>query len=81
LEKTSKKEFNKAMDIFNDKSMKIKVQKSKNANEIRKIDKSLQQVEDKLKAAEKFKPKNCDCNCGARPADTTTDAIEYIAPK
>lgn len=81
LEKTSKKEFNKAMDIFNDKSMKIKVQKSKNANEIRKIDKSLQKIEDKLKAAEKFKPKNCDCNCGARLVDTTTDAIEYIAPK
>jgi hypothetical protein len=81
LEKTSKKEFNKAMDIFNDKSMKIKVQKAKNANEIRKIDKSLQKIDDKLKAAEKFKPKNCDCNCGARPADTTTDAIEYIAPK
>jgi hypothetical protein len=72
LQKTSKKEFNKAMNVFDDNSIKIKASNSKNAKDIRKLDKSLKKIEDKLKEAEKLKPKNCDCHCGDA---TTSDAI------
>jgi hypothetical protein len=44
--------------------MKITVGDSKNADSIRLIDVTLQNVEQRLNEAELLKPDSCDCHCG-----------------
>jgi hypothetical protein len=75
LQKTTKEAFNKAMEIFNDKTFSVKVKDAKNATDIRKLDSTLKNIDERLKEAEKLKPKNCDCNCGeGAVTDTTKDS-------
>jgi hypothetical protein len=47
-------------------SLSISVKDTKNAAAIRETDKTIQQLEAELKNADLIKPKNCDCNCGAK---------------
>jgi hypothetical protein len=74
LQKTTKDAFNKAMEVFNDKTFSVQVKDAKNATDIRMLDSTLKNIDERLKEAEKLKPKNCDCDCGdAVVADTTKD--------
>jgi mono/diheme cytochrome c family protein len=59
LKKVTKQQFYEAVRSMGLNNIDINVKDSKNAADIRKIDTA-------LTAAEKLKPKNCDCNCGVR---------------
>jgi len=63
LHLSSKAEFTAAMQQFDPERLHIKVNDSKNANEIRKTDTDLKNIDQQLKDAEKLKPKRCDCDC------------------
>lgn len=67
LHASSKEEFMEAMKGFEAERLHIKVADTKNSNEIRKTDTTLQKIDDQLKVAENLKPKKCDCNCGEYP--------------
>jgi len=70
LQESTKEVFNKAVSIIGNDRMKIEVTESKNADEIRKTDTTIKNIDQQLKDAEKLRPKRCDCNCGIA-ADTT----------
>jgi cytochrome c2 len=61
---SSKQEFTAAMKEFDMERLHIKIGDSKNANEIRNIDRTLKKIDEKLKDVENLKPKACDCDCG-----------------
>lgn len=63
LKASTKEEFNKALEIFAQQDLNIKVKDVENAQEIRKADTSLQIINQKLKDAEQLKPKRCNCDC------------------
>jgi hypothetical protein len=53
----------------------VKVNDSKNAGDIRKADKQIKKGQDLLQS---YRPKNCDCGCGAK--DSSAPVI-YEIPK
>ena len=53
--------------------------KQKNANEIRKTDLKLEEIEKEIKNAEGLKPKNCDCDCLRWPEKPKKDSSNKIA--
>ena len=60
----SKETFNiKIKELLQTEGMSVKAKDSKNATTIRKIDSDLNALEEKIKEAEKSKPKDCDCGC------------------
>lgn len=61
----TKEEFNRQMTQLNFDQLKISVKESRNADELRKTARDME-------AAEKLKPKNCDCDCGVFNGDTTS---------
>lgn len=67
----TKEEFNRQMAQLNFDQLNISVKKSKNADELRKT------VRD-LKAAEQYKPKNCNCDCGVLKQTDTLAASEIM---
>jgi hypothetical protein len=58
----SKKEFNRAVKKFKLDNASIEIKDSKNADEIRKADKEIKSNQGLL---ELYRPKNCNCDCGA----------------
>jgi hypothetical protein len=74
MQETTKEVFNAALSGIGDKDLKISVKDSKNADEIRKTNSSLEEINQELKKTENLKPKNCDCDCGY----PETDAIKII---
>jgi hypothetical protein len=66
LQKGSKEDFNKAIGTLQLDRLHIKVDDAKNADEVRKADTKLETIDNDLKKAEELKPKNCDCDCGAK---------------
>jgi hypothetical protein len=69
----TKAAFNKQMAQLDFDQLNITVKDSKNANELRKT------VRD-LKAAEQFKPKNCNCDCGILQQTDTTQSEMFYRP-
>jgi hypothetical protein len=63
LEESTVEVFNKAVSNIGDGRIKIDVHDSKNADEIRKSDTEIKNIDQQLKDAEKLKPKRCDCDC------------------
>jgi len=60
----SKETFNvKIKELLQTEGISVKAKDSKNASTIRKIDSDLNALEEKIKEAEKSKPKDCDCGC------------------
>jgi hypothetical protein len=74
MQETTKEEFNTALSGIGDKELKISVKDSKNADEIRKTNSSLEEINQELQKTENLKPKNCDCDC----VYPETDAIKII---
>jgi hypothetical protein len=64
LTSSTKEIFTSTMKQFSADSLVIKVNDSKNAGEIRKVDKQLKNINEKMNEAQKLKPKNCNCDCG-----------------
>ncbi len=64
LTESSKHEFSTAIDNIGAKGLSINVGDAKNAKAIRDTDKTIEQLQEELKNAEKLKPKRCDCDCG-----------------
>jgi hypothetical protein len=73
LHASSKEEFMSAMQQFDTNRLHIKVNDTKNAGEIRKIDTTLKSIGKQIKDAEQLKPTRCDCDCHILDHDT----IEY----
>jgi mono/diheme cytochrome c family protein len=67
----SKKEFNKSVKKFRLGDASIKAEETKNAEEIKNTDKEMKNKNDLLL---KYKPKNCDCDCGREMPETTMAA-------
>lgn len=60
----SKETFNvKIKELLQTEGMSVKAKDSENATKLRKIDSDLNALEEKIKEAEKSKPKDCDCAC------------------
>ncbi len=72
LNQSNKELFTAAIKQLNLNRLHIKVADSKNADEIRKTDTDLKNIDQELKKAEDLKPKNCDCDCGSERAATVT---------
>ena len=77
LLESTKEEFNIAINNISGDKLKIHVEDSKNAQQIRKTDDNLKVIEEELRKAQNLKPKNCNCNCGnegdtARPSVAKT---------
>ncbi len=53
----------KIRELLQTEGMSVKATDSKNAGTIRKIDSDLNALDEKIKEAEKSKPKDCDCGC------------------
>jgi hypothetical protein len=53
-----------AVSEFDSKRLHIKADNAENADEIRRTDSILKEIDKKLKNIEKLKPKRCDCDCG-----------------
>lgn len=70
LNKSSREAFNTAIRQVSINGMSISAAGSKNTAEIRKTDAELKSIEQELKNAENLKPKNCDCDCWPKDADT-----------
>lgn len=68
LKESTRQEFNAAIQSMEADNLKITVAECKNAAEIKAADKTIKQLEEDLKNAEKLKPKMCDCDCGKQPA-------------
>jgi hypothetical protein len=63
LQQATMDEFNSTIQKIGLDELKIKVSESKNANEIRKTDLKLEEIEKEIKKADGLKPKGCDCDC------------------
>jgi hypothetical protein len=65
LKAASKEEFSKAVKRIEIDGLSIKVAGSKNAIAIREADKQIEKLNNQLNNIERYKPKNCDCDCGS----------------
>ena len=63
LKRSTPEEYRAAVNSLNSESIHIKVENSKNSQEIKQTDKNLKQIKEEIKEAEKLKPKGCDCDC------------------
>jgi mono/diheme cytochrome c family protein len=60
----SKEAFNlKIKELLNTEGISVEAKDSKHAASLRKIDFSLNELEEKIKAAELLTPKDCNCSC------------------
>jgi hypothetical protein len=73
----SKRTFNQIVKGFRLKDVSVKAKDSKNAKEIRQLDKKM---EKKLKMLEPYRPKNCSCRCEEK-MDSTAQPVIIIADK
>ena len=84
LKESTMEEFNAVIKNIGLDKLNIKVNESKNANEIRKTDLKLEEIEKEIKNAGGLKPKGCDCDCLNRPegvfrtTDTSNQKIAYV---
>jgi hypothetical protein len=76
LNQSTKEEFTAAINNLNAGRLHIKVADSKNANEIRKTNTEIKNIDEELKNAENLKPKGCDCDCGFPKTTQTVAPIE-----
>jgi cytochrome c2 len=65
----SKEVFDAAIEKMSAGQMEVSLDKTKNADKIREVEKSLSNIE-------KLKPKNCDCNCAFGSGEAARDVIE-----
>lgn len=86
LKSASKEEFNEALRSLNTGGISISVKDTKNADEIRKTDREIKNIDSALKNAEQLKPKNCDCDCLSNynvlnqpAADTAKAAVQSFS--
>jgi hypothetical protein len=80
LHASTKEEFIEEMKKFDMERLHIKVDDSKNSNEIRKTDTTLKEIDMQLIEAEKLKPKKCDCDCELFQYAATADATKVLSP-
>jgi cytochrome c2/ribosome-associated translation inhibitor RaiA len=73
LKESTRQEFNATIQSMEANNLKIVVAESKNADEIKAADKTIKQLEEDLKNAEKLKPKMCDCDCNKQPTPVTAE--------
>lgn len=84
LKSASKEEFSEAIKSLNTSGINIMVKDAQHADEIRKMDREIKNIDSALKNAEQLKPKNCDCDCGsdynvmARTAPDTAKKVEMV---
>jgi hypothetical protein len=87
LQESTMEKFNAAIESISLDKFNLKVSETKNANEIRKTDFKLEEIEKELKNAEGFKPKGCNCDCLQWPdrspgykaaADSSTKVIDVV---
>jgi cytochrome c551/c552 len=64
LHAATKDEFTAAINQLHLDRLHITVADAKNADDIRKTNTDLKNIDGELKKAEQLKPKNCDCDCG-----------------
>lgn len=64
MESSTKEVFNAALSKLDAENLKVTVNDTKHADEIRQTEKNLQNIENELKKADHLKPKGCNCNCG-----------------
>lgn len=79
LQQSTMDEFNATIQKIGLDELKVKVNETKNANEIRKTDLKLEEIEKEIKNAEGLKPKNCDCDCLRWPEKPKKDSSNKIA--
>jgi hypothetical protein len=63
LARSTKEKFTAAISALSMDNMSITVADSKNADSIRRLDKTIRKLDEKIRDAEKLKPRNCDCAC------------------
>ena len=84
LQQSTMDEFKATIEKLSLDELNIKVNESKNANEIRRTDLKLEEIEKEIKNAEGLKPKGCDCDCINWPekvalrVDTTGKKITVV---
>ena len=79
LRQSTMGEFNATIQKIGLDELKVKVNETKNANEIRKTDLKLEEIEKEIKNAEGLKPKDCDCDCLKWPEKSKKDSSNKIA--
>ena len=81
LQQSTMDEFNATIQKIGLDELNIKVGETKNANQIRKTDLKLEEIEKEIKNAEGLRPKGCDCDCGSeieKKIDTTGKKLSPV---
>jgi hypothetical protein len=80
LHASTKDEFMKAMEEFDKDRLHLKVEDTKNANEIKKQDVQINKINEQLKEVEKLRPRQCDCDCQRSKIDSVTKTVnDYVS--
>lgn len=76
LHQATRDEFRQAVSEFEAGRLYFRVTDTKNADSIRAKDTLLRNIDEQMKAAEKWKPRICDCDCGINESESTGRNLE-----